>query len=216
MGMPDTARRYTVEEVLEFPNDGNRYELVHGELLVSPVPRVWHQVVAGRLHVRLSLNLDGHKNLALVLFSPADFTWGTEDDLAQPDVFVVPVRETSEEWSTIRTLLLAIEVLSPSTARHDRITKRRLYQEHGVLTYWVVDPDARLVEVWHPGDQRPEIVTERIAWTVGPDAPEMGIELEELFAGAPGLSPRCRPKLGPIPEVAPAVAPRAAWPEGAR
>ena len=182
MVMPDTARRYTVREVLAFPNDGNRYELVHGELLVSPAPRVWHQVIAGRLFERLVVYLSGYRDLALALFSPADITWGTEDDLAQPDIFVVPLRETSEEWSSIRTLLLAAEVLSPSTARYDRITKRRLYQEHGVLIYWVLDPDARLVEVWHPGDERPEIVTDRLTWRVGPEHPELVIELKELFA----------------------------------
>jgi len=182
MGMPETARRYTVQEVLAFPSDGNRYELVHGELLVSPTPRVWHQVIAGRLFTLLVDYLSGFPGQALVLFSPADITWGTEDDLAQPDIFVVPLRETSEEWSSIRTLLLAAEVLSPSTARYDRITKRRLYQEHGVLVYLVVDPDARLVEVWRPGDERPEIVTDRLTWSVGPEHPELVIELKELFA----------------------------------
>jgi Uma2 family endonuclease len=182
MGMPDTARRYTVEEVLAFPNDGNRYELVHGELLVSPAPRYLHQLVVTRLCGLLVAYLNRYRDLAQPLVSPADITWGTEDDLAQPDVFVVPVRETGYEWSGIRTLLLAVEVLSPSTARYDRITKRQLYQEHGVLTYWVVDPDARLVEVWHPRDDRPEIVTDRLVWAVAPDAPELDIRLEDLFA----------------------------------
>ncbi|HXV86559.1 MAG TPA: Uma2 family endonuclease [Gemmatimonadales bacterium] len=179
--MPDTARRYTVEQVLAFPHDGNRYELVHGELLVSPAPRYRHQVLVTRLVMMVGGYLQQHPGLAEVLVSPADITWGTEDDLAQPDVFVVPQQETSEEWSAIRTLLLAIEVLSPSTARYDRITKRRLYQEHGVVTYWVVDPDARLVEVWHPGDERPEIVTERLVWSVTSDGPEMVMDLHRLF-----------------------------------
>ncbi|HXV86750.1 MAG TPA: Uma2 family endonuclease, partial [Gemmatimonadales bacterium] len=150
---------------------------------VSPAPRVRHQLAVGDLHVRLASYLKPLRHRALVLLSPADITWGTQEDLVQPDVFVVPVSETSDEWNTIRTLLLAAEVLSPSTARHDRITKRRLYQEHGVLTYWVVDPDARLVERWHPGDTRPEIVTDRLTWRVAPDAPEMVIELDEFFQG---------------------------------
>lgn len=183
MGMPDTTRRYTVEEVLAFPSDGNRYELVHGELLVSPAPRYRHQLVVTRLLVLVARYLEPYRDLAQALVSPADITWGTRDDLAQPDVFVVPVAETSEEWSTIRTLLLAVEVLSPSTARYDRITKRRLYQEHGVVTYWVVDPDAQLVEVWRPGDERPEIVTDRLTWKVAPDAQELIIALDEVFAG---------------------------------
>lgn len=185
MGMPDTARRYTVEEVLAFPSDGNRYELVHGELLVSPAPRLRHQLIVTRVLWLLLRYLEPHRDLAQALVSPADITWGTRDNLAQPDVFVVPVAETSEEWSSIRTLLLAIEVLSSSTARYDRITKRRLYQEHGVHTYWVVDPDARLVEVWRPGDERPEIVTDRLTWRVAPDAPELVIELGEVFGSEP-------------------------------
>ena len=183
MGMPDTARRYTVEEVLGFPSDGNRYELVHGELLVSPAPRFLHQRVVSRLLAQLVRYLEPYGRFAEALVSPADITWGTADDLAQPDVFVVPVSETGEGWSSIRTLLLAAEVLSPSTARYDRITKRHLYQEHGVLTYWVVDPDARLVEVWRREDERPEIVTHQLTWKVTPDAPGLAIELAELFAG---------------------------------
>jgi Uma2 family endonuclease len=185
MVMPDTARRYTVEEVLAFPNDGNRYELVHGELLVSPAPRLWHQKVVGWIHQRLANYLDRYPGVAQVLLSPADITWGTQDDLAQPDVFVVPVSETTSNWDAIRTLLLAVEVLSPSTARYDRITKRRLYQEHGVATYWIVDPDARVVEVWHPDDTRPEIVTDVLRWRVVPEAEELEIDLARLFEGLP-------------------------------
>jgi Uma2 family endonuclease len=184
MVMPDTARRYTVEEVLAFPNDGNRYELVHGELLVSPAPRWFHQWVVGQVFHALASYLERWGNVADVLLSPADITWGTNDDLAQPDVFVVP-RSERGEWDSIRTLLLAVEVLSPSTARYDRITKRRLYQEHGVGTYWIVDPDARVVEVWHPHDTRPEIVTDVLRWRVAPEAEELGIDLAKLFEGLP-------------------------------
>ncbi len=86
---------------------------------------------------------------------------------------------------TYKTLLLAIEILSPSSARADRVIKRRLYQEHGVATYWIVDIDAQMVEVWHPEDERPEIVTETLTWRVAPKAPGMSIELGELFAGLP-------------------------------
>lgn len=184
MGMPDLARRYTVEEVLAFPSDGNRYELVHGELLVSPAPRVAHQVVLGRFHIKLASYLEPLSSIAQVFLSPADISWGPED-LVQPDIFVVPTHEISGTWKTFQTLLLAVEVLSPSTARYDRITKRRRYQEQGVVTYFAVDADARLVEVWHPRDDRPEIVTDRLTWRVSPQAPELVIELDELFRGLP-------------------------------
>ena len=82
-------------------------------------------------------------------------------------------------------MLLAIEVVSPSSAQGGRVTKRRLYQEAGVTTYWVVDPDARVVEVWHPDDTRPEIVTEVLRWRARADVPELEIGLEDLFRDVP-------------------------------
>jgi Uma2 family endonuclease len=184
MAMPDTARRYTVDDVLAFPDDGNRYELVDGELLVTPAPAPRHQIVAGHLYSVLQHYLTAYPNLAQVFFSPADITWSRER-LVQPDLFVVPRAEVSNRWPTYQTLLLAVEVVSPSSARGDRLVKRRLYQHQRVATYWIVDPDARLVEVWHPDDERPEIVTDTLRWRVAPDTDDLVIELEELFRNLP-------------------------------
>jgi Uma2 family endonuclease len=183
MGMPDTARRYTVDEVLAFPADGNRYELVDGELLVTPAPGMPHQLVVGRLQVALAIYLKDRTD-AVVLASPADISWDREK-LVQPDLFVFPVAEMSKSWKTVRTLLLAAEVVSPSSARGDRLVKRRLYQRQRVATYWVVDPDARLVEVWRPDDDRPAIITDVLRWRVAPDASDFEVELSTLFSGLP-------------------------------
>ena len=72
--------------------------------------------------------------------------------LVQPDVFVVvPDEARTLTWSSVRSLLLVAEVLSPSTARSDRTLKRLRYREAGVPLYWVVDGDGRSVEVWTPG-----------------------------------------------------------------
>ncbi len=181
MGMPQAARRYTVDEVLAFPSDGNRYELVHGELLVTPAPQMRHQLTLSRLFAALGRYLADHDDVEL-LVSPADIQW-PEEVLVQPDLFVVPVAElTAQDWSSIQTLLLAVEVVSPSSARYDRVVKRRVYQEHGVATYWIVDLDARMVEVWRPEDERPEIVTDVLRWRVGAEPEELAIKLGELFA----------------------------------
>jgi Uma2 family endonuclease len=182
--MPDTARRYTVDEVLAFPSDGNRYELVDGELLMTPAPSITHQTVVKRLCLGIGRYLEGRAELAELVLSPADVSWDREQ-LVQPDLFVVPAREVTRSWASVRTLLLAVEVVSPSSARGDRLTKRRLYQRQGVGTYWIVDPDARLVEVWRPGDTRPEIATDALTWQVTPDAEELVINLGELFKGLP-------------------------------
>lgn len=85
------------------------------------------------------------------------------------------------DWADIRTLLLAIEVLAPGTARADRRLKRRAYQRHGILEYWIVDLDARLIERWRPDDERPEVLGERLAWHPVPHLPQLELDLPELF-----------------------------------
>ncbi len=180
------ARRYSVVEVLEFPRDGNRYEVVDGELLVTPAPRGRHQVLVARLMGWLLGYLQGLGLRDSVLCAPADITWGIRPqeahDLVQPDVFVRDPDQPFHDWIDITRLELAVEVLSPSSTRADRVVKRRAYQRHGVPTYWVIDDDARLVEVWKPQDLRPEIVTEVLGWRFRDVASELEIPLEELFA----------------------------------
>ena len=97
----------------------------------------------------------------------------------------MPPEEVSNQWSTFRTLLLAVEVLSPSTARADRLLKRRLYQERRVRTYWIVDHDGGVVEVWRPEDERPRIVTDVLRWRVDLAAPDLAIDVRQLCEGLP-------------------------------
>jgi len=103
-------------------------------------------------------------------------------------VFVVPVGAgRPRTWEDIGgRLLLAVEVLSPTTARADRVVKRRKYQRAGVPEYWVVDLDARLVERWRPGDERPELLMERLSWRPDPARPGLEIELGVFFEAVLG------------------------------
>ena len=179
MGMP-AATFYTAEMVLALPPDGNRYETVRGELLVTPAPRKWHQEIVGRLYRRLSDYLDRHP-FGHALLSPADISWGS-DSLVQPDVFVVsPEQARTMEWRGMTDLLLIAEVLSPSSLRADRFTKRRLYQEVGVGTYWVIDPDVREVEVWTPDAVFPAAPAVSLHWHPAGAAVPFVLPLEELF-----------------------------------
>jgi Uma2 family endonuclease len=171
---------YTAEMVRALPDDGNRYETVHGELLVTPSPRELHQRALGRLFLALGNYLERHQFAALYS-SPADLSW-TPDTLVQPDLFVVALDEArTGEWSRFRTLLLAVEVLSPSSVRQDRFTKRRLYQEVGVATYWVVDADARAVEVWTPEALFPRTVTDTLTWHPAGAVEPFTLSVESLF-----------------------------------
>jgi len=179
MGMAE-AVYYTAEMVRAIPDDGKRYELVYGELLVTPSPRLLHQAVVRRLLVVLDKYLS-HQRVGEVLASPADISW-SPDTLVQPDVFVADLNEARTlEWSYVKTLLLAIEVLCPSTARYDRFTKRRLYLEVGIPTYWIVDLDQKAVEVWQPGDTQPTVERESVTWAPEGVTGPLEIELEELF-----------------------------------
>ena len=181
-------RRYSVAEVLEFPSDGNRYEVVAGELLVSPAPRDRHQLIILRLVLALADYLRPLGLVELIRTAPADITWGAPpedaEDLVQPDVFVIEPGQRVRDWVDVERLALAVEVASPSTAHGDRVVKRPNYQRHGVGTCWIVDDDAGLVEVWHPADDRPAIVTDVLTWRVNEGAPEMRLSVEELLAPA--------------------------------
>ena len=172
---------YTADMVRALPDDGNIYEVVHGELLVTPAPRPWHEEVAHRLleTVRAYLRREpiGH-----AFGSRSDLSWGLRDVLVSPDLFVVTLDEARRlDWLALRTVLLAAEVISPSSTRADRFTKRRLYQEHGVPLYWVIDPDARFAEVWHADDDFPAIARDHFEWRPAGSREPFMLELAELF-----------------------------------
>ena len=172
-----------VRDLIDEDSPSPRYETVHGELLVTPAPRYAHQEVVVRLIVALRLYLARHPAAGHVMLSPADVSFGLPDVLVQPDVFVLAPDETRpQSWTAITRLLLAVEVLSPSTARHDRFQKRRLYQEQGVPAYWIVDVGARSVEVWTPERHFPHVEHERLTWTPAGAAEPFTLALPELWA----------------------------------
>lgn len=171
---------WTAEMVRQLPDDGNRYEVVHGELLVTPAPRFDHQLLVSRLAVAIANYLE-RERVGIMLTSPADISWAP-DVLVQPDVFVIPRAEAaSREWSRIRTLLVVAEVLSPSTARADRFTKRHRYQEAGVPLYWLVDGEEQCVEVWTPDAEFPVIEKHQLLWFPVGAGKAFTLALEELF-----------------------------------
>jgi len=171
---------YTADMVRALPDDGKRYEVVHGELLVTPAPRGWHQELVGRLYRALADYLE-REPVGHPFFSPADISW-SPDTLVQPDVFVVPLEEARTlDWTKYRRLLLVAEVLSPSSARADRFTKRRRYQEAEVGRYWIVDGEARVVETWRPDAEFPQVERERLTWHPTGAAVPFVLELAELF-----------------------------------
>ncbi len=188
MGMPAIQqRRWTAAEVRRLiedsPEYGPRYELIDGELLVSPSPRIAHQ----RAVKWLIATIDPYvvrEGLGEMLASPADLELRRET-ISQPDVFVIPREQAgAHAWAEVSRIILSIEVLSPATALNDRGRKRVHYQGAGVDEYWIVDLDARLVERWRPTDTRPEIVMGKLTWhPVGSPEP-LTLDLAALWAAA--------------------------------
>ena len=180
MSMPAVVY-YSADMVRALPEDGNRYETVHGELLVSPAPRLTHQVVLQRLALILGKYLEaaGFEGLFSV---DADISWGP-DLLVQPDLFVADPDELRREadWSEVQTLYLVVEILSPSSLRADRFTKRRLYQEQGISPYWVIDIDNRQVEVWTPDALFPVVEREVLTWRHPAASTACVVDLPTLF-----------------------------------
>ena len=188
MAMPAIRRRWTAADVRALQERAwPRYELIDGELLVTPAPLVAHQLVGGELFAALHQYCE-RIPVGVPFTSPADLEL-KPDSVTQPDVFVVP-RDTEiagerVEWPDVKSLLLAVEVLSPSSIRTDRVTKRDFYLSAGVAEYWVVDIDARFVEVWAPAAETPRVVRELLTWA--PDGAEpLEIDLPALFARVAG------------------------------
>ena len=158
--MPAIRRRWTAADVRALTNEeraGPRYELIDGELLVTPAPRTVHQFAVMEVWDVLNRYLETAP-VGSVLISP----------ITQPDVFVVPLDTVLAgdvmQWPDVKSLLLAVEILSPTSLRTDRTTKRDFYLAHGVEEYWIVDQEASVVERWRPLSETPEILRDRIVW----------------------------------------------------
>ena len=181
MRMAPDARVWTVDDLAILPDDGKRYEVIDGELLVTPSPSLRHQeailVLALRLQPYLAAQSIGH-----LVIAPADVTFSRHRGV-QPDLFVAPLVNCRRprELSDIRELVLVVEVLSASSARADRVTKRAMYRDQGVAEYWV-DLDARTVERTTPSDSRVEVIASTLKWQpTGASAP-LAIDLAKYFS----------------------------------
>src|SRR6478672_10952581 len=180
MGMAVTVPRYTVDDLERFPEDGNRYELLDGILIVTPAPRQVHQWVAMELAARL-WNALAAPRIARVA-GPGVVTRPPGTQL-EPDILVYPSRfRPSSHWADVTEHWLAVEVLSRSSRFYDREFKRDAYFQLGVHQVWLVDIEDLSVDVWRSRTEH-EVVRDVIRWTVPTTGIEATIDLAEVFAG---------------------------------
>ena len=190
MGMPasippNRLRKWTAAEVRQLIADAPlgtpRYELVDGELLVTPSPKGVHQQAVGLLLAALVEYLRRNP-VGRAYTSPFDVEL-EPGSVLQPDILVAPMEEAKRLLTEMpaRELLLACEVLFPSSARHDRVKKRPVYGRH-VPEYWVVDTDARVFERWRAGEAHSELVTETLEWHPAGAAEPFRLDVVRYFA----------------------------------
>jgi Uma2 family endonuclease len=144
---------FTRADLDAMPDNGNRYELVDGAIVVTPAPDLQHQVVVSQIWLRLYRACPADMR---ALFAPFDVTL-SEDSVVQPDVLVA-ARSEFDDKSLKGTPLLVVEVLSPTTRHLDLAFKRARYEAAGCPSYWVVDPLEPSIVCWELRDGRYEEV----------------------------------------------------------
>lgn len=181
MAMVLSKRARTADDLEAIPADGNRYEIIGGELIVSPAPSWMHQ----RALLRLVLAMAEYAESVGIelLFAPVDVR-ACATTQVEPDLIAFTRVEEgcwTTRWLPMTRMLLTVEILSPSTAPIDRGLKRRLYQAQRVPSYWIVDVDERRVEVWTADAQQAQMVTGQLVWHPLPSCGPLLIDLPAMF-----------------------------------
>jgi Uma2 family endonuclease len=171
------TKPWTLEELDRLPEDGNTYELVLGELFVTPAPTHGHETIAFRLRRILDPYVDQH-GLGGV-FTPRGVVQHA-GSRAEPDLVVRRIAPSSAPWESVPRPILVVEITSPSTRRREHEQKRAFYLTIPVSQYWVVDADARSILVIQP--ERPDVVeTSTLSWRPIGAAEALVIDVQRLF-----------------------------------
>ncbi len=138
----------TYDDYALLPQDRSRYEILEGELYMTPSPILLHQFALVRLAMILSTYVDVNR-LGLVLVAPVDVLL-SDFNIIQPDILYLHGSKipplTAKNLQVVPDLV--VEILSPTSIEQDRIHKMRIYARHGIPHYWIVDPDGRTFEVY--------------------------------------------------------------------
>lgn len=176
----DLSARWSYEDLARLPDDGKRHELIDGEHFVSPSPTPRHQRVAMNLAVILG-GFVRETRCGELFAAPLDVVLSPHN-VVEPDVLFIAAERLHVIGARYLEAApdLAIEIYSPSSRRIDTVLKRHLYEKYGVAEYWLVDPEARTVEVLRRrGDRlRPEPASEMVST---PLLPGLEISLAEIF-----------------------------------
>jgi Uma2 family endonuclease len=179
MRIPEGKIVLTYEDYVLLPNDRNRYEILEGELSVTPAPSTKHQTASVNLLVLLSQYIK-ERDLGKLFHAPIDLILESTSVL-QPDLLFVS--KARQHIITDRAVEgapdLVIEILSPTTSRTDRVTKAQIYARHSIPAYWIVDPEQEVIEVYLL-----EVDGYRLAATLQGESPMFAPPFRELEIAA--------------------------------
>lgn len=188
MATKPALQHWTYDEYARLPDDGNRYEIIAGELYVSPSPRPNHQAVLVPLILSVGPFIQEH-GLGTLYPGPVDLLFAATDYLVPDLAFVRTERAGIVSSRGIEGAPdLVVEILSPSTARRDRGLKRERYANFGVPLYWVMDLDRGHIEVFRLARDPhgpAEIVTDTLEWRPVPGGPSVVIPVPFVVGKAP-------------------------------
>ena len=175
---------YTYQEFQYLPNDGRRYEIIEGELYVTPAPSTMHQTVSRRLQFALMTQLE-EPGVAFIFDAPFDVIL-SETSVVEPDLVII--RQSRRGSFSQRGFEgppdVVVEILSPATRGNDVFLKKAAYARLGVAEYWIVDPDLARIEVFRLKEAGYDqgLLFDRSATLSSPSFPQIAVPLEPLFA----------------------------------
>ncbi len=185
MGMAQSRIYWTADMLDSLPDDGNRYEVIDGELYMTPAPSETHQ---DAIRVLLMLIHEYCTSIGLKpIFAPFAVKFSNAREV-QPDMIVVPEHPGSDtrQFDQIGALSLVVEVLSKSTGYRDRGIKRDVYRQQGVPEYWIINPKVRTVEQWRAGSESAELCEGALSWQPVASHPALMIDIARYFRAVHG------------------------------
>ncbi|MEW5694303.1 MAG: Uma2 family endonuclease [Candidatus Hydrogenedentota bacterium] len=175
--------KWTYQDYVQFPDNGKRYQIIQGEVYMSPAPVPYHQRIIRKLG-KIIDEFITRSNLGEVFYAPCDVVF-SDENVVQPDIFFISTAKLSiiTDKCIEGVPDLIIEITSPYTQKIDKLLKKRLYEIYRVQEYWIVDVDKKTLQIFsHTGKAYEEIGNYKVGDIVRSELlKDIAFSLTEIF-----------------------------------